>query len=28
MIDLRARVLETGSRIRGRVSRRPAPAQA
>jgi chorismate synthase len=28
MIDLRARVTGTGSRIRGRVSRRPTPAQA
>jgi chorismate synthase len=28
MIDLRARVAGTASRIRGRVSRRPAPAQA
>jgi chorismate synthase len=28
MIDLRARVTETGARIRGRVSRRPTPAQA
>ncbi len=28
MVDLRARVAGTGSRIRGRVSRRPAPAQA
>jgi chorismate synthase len=28
MIDLRARVTGTGSRLRGRVSRRPAPAQA
>ena len=28
MIDLRTRVTGTGSRLRGRVSRRPAPAQA
>jgi chorismate synthase len=28
MIDLRARVSGTGARLRGRVSRRPAPAQA
>ena len=28
MIDLRARVAGTGARLRGRVSRRPAPAQA
>jgi chorismate synthase len=28
MVDLLARVKDTGSRIRGRVSRRPAPAQA
>jgi len=28
MIDLRARVTGTGSRIRGRVSRRPTPARA
>ena len=28
MIDLRARVAETGARIRARASRRPAPAQA
>ena len=28
MIDLRARVTGTGARIRGRISRRPPPAQA
>ncbi len=28
MVDLRARVAGTGSRLRGRVSRRPAPARA
>jgi chorismate synthase len=28
MVDLRSRVIGTGDRLRGRVSRRPAPAQA
>jgi len=28
MVDLKARVTATGARIRGRVSRRPAAAQA
>jgi hypothetical protein len=28
MIDLRARVAGTGERLRARLSRRPAPAQA
>jgi chorismate synthase len=28
MVDLRARVTETGSRVRGRMSRRPTPARA
>jgi hypothetical protein len=28
LVDLRARVADTGSRLRGRVSRRPAAARA
>jgi len=28
LIDLRSRVTATGDRLRGRVSRRPAPARA